>query len=123
MSIIGNELSQNVRTRFYIGGEWVPSHSAQWVKVVDPTNEETLLDLPLADRTDVDRAIAAARTAFDEGPWPGMTGEQRSVHLKRFVALLTQRADLLMRLATAQVGMPISLAANLIRTGLARYEY
>jgi aldehyde dehydrogenase (NAD+) len=120
---IGKELSQNVRTCFYIDGEWIPSHSAHRVTVIDPSTEAAMLDLPLADRTDVDRAIAAARAAFDDGPWPRMTGRERSVYLKRFVTLLAQRSDLLTRLSTAQVGMPISLAANLIRTGLARYEY
>lgn len=117
------ELSRNICSRLYIGGEWIACHSTQSVTVVNPSTEDAIADLPLADRTDVDRAITAARTAFDDGPWPYMTGPERSVYLKRFVALLEQRFDLLMRLSTVQVGMPVSLAANLVRTGLARYAY
>lgn len=120
---IKEDLSRNLISRFYIGGEWIPSHSAQRTTVIDPSTEDALADLPLADRSDVDRAIAAARAAFDQGPWPLMTGPERSVYLKRFVALLEKRFELLTRLSTAQVGMPVSLAANLVRTGLARYAY
>lgn len=133
---IKEDLSRNLISRFYIGGEWIPNHSAQRTTVIDPSTEDALADLPLADRSDVERAIAAARAAFDQGPWPLMTGPERSVYLKRFVALLEKRFELLTRLSTAQVEcrslwpqtssgqashathtMPTLPAASLSRTG------
>jgi acyl-CoA reductase-like NAD-dependent aldehyde dehydrogenase len=117
------EISQSIRNRFYIGGEWVQSHSTRRVSVVNPATELELVDVPLADTVDVDHAIAAARHAFDDGPWTRMTGVQRSDYLRRFVELLARRADLLGWLWTAQVGAPVSFADSLIQTGLARYKY
>jgi acyl-CoA reductase-like NAD-dependent aldehyde dehydrogenase len=117
------KISQNVLDRFYIGGEWVLSDSNERVSVVNPATEATLVVLPMANTVDVDRAIAAARHAFDNGPWPRMSGPQRSKIMRRFVELLAQRADLLGRLWTAQVGAPISFAGSLVQTGLARYQY
>jgi delta 1-pyrroline-5-carboxylate dehydrogenase len=101
------EISQSIRNRFYIGGEWVQSHSTRRVSVVNPATELELVDVPLADTVDVDHAIAAARHAFDDGPWTRMTGVQRSDYLRRFVELLARRADLLGWLWTAQVGASI----------------
>jgi len=123
MRDIRAELSQNVLSRFYITGEWVQSHSDQRIAVINPATEEVLFEVPLADQIDVDRAIAAARVAFDTGPWSRMTGPERSEIMARFVDLLAKRAELLGRLWTAQVGAPISFASNLIQTGLARYKY
>ncbi|MGV6876514.1 aldehyde dehydrogenase [Pseudochelatococcus sp. B33] len=123
MPDIKAELSQNVLERFYVGGEWIRGHSGQRVAVVHPATEDVLFDVPLADTNDMDRAVAAARAAFDTGPWPRMSGAERSQAMKRLVERLTARADLLARLCTAQVGAPISFAGNLVRTGLARYDY
>ena len=123
MLAIGAEFSSDIINRFYVGGDWVPSNSNRTSAVVSPTTEEILFEVPLADSADVDRAVAAARAAFDNGPWPRLSGAQRATRMMRFVDLLGQRADLLARLSTMQVGMPISFANNLIRTGLARYRY
>ncbi len=112
MRDIRAELSQNVLSRFYITGEWVQSHSDQRIAVINPATEEVLFEVPLADQIDVDRAIAAARVAFDTGPWSRMTGPERSEIMARFVDLLAKRAELLGRLWTAQVGAPISFASS-----------
>ena len=52
-----------------INGEWVASKSAKTFPVYDPSTEEVIARVPEADADDVDRAVAAAKTAFEEGPW------------------------------------------------------
>ena len=72
------------RERFYIGGEWLAPGRGKWLAIEDPATEEVFARAPLGRRDDARRALAAARTAFDEGPWPRLTPGQRSQMLKRF---------------------------------------
>jgi len=55
--------------RFFIGGEWVKPSSERMLDVVSPSTEQTILRVAEAREADVDRAVSAARKAFDEGPW------------------------------------------------------
>ena len=66
-------LSQHVLKNFYVGGEWVKPQSDRTLELVSPLTEEIFLRLPEASEADVDRAVKAARQAFDYGPWPRMT--------------------------------------------------
>ena len=123
MPDINHEFAPHLLERFHIGGDWVPSHSGRYTAVVHPATEGTVFDAALADTDDMDRAVAAARAAFDKGPWPRMSSAERARLMTRLADRLAQRSELLARLATAQVGMPIALAENLVLTGLARYRY
>jgi len=118
-----SEISERVRSRFYIGGAWLRPHSARTVTLVTPATEQPFLDAPLADTTDVERAVAAARKAFDAGPWPRMSAEQRSQCLRRMSEALASRMQLLSRLWTAQVGAPCWFAAMFTPTSPAMLEY
>ena len=83
------------RERFYIGGEWLAPGRGRWLEVEDPATEEVFARAPLGRREDARRALAAARDAFDNGPWPRMTPAQRQQHMKRFaVELALQRSRL-----------------------------
>ena len=55
--------------RMLIGGQWVESLSGEALESVDPATGSLLTTIPRGDATDVDRAVAAARTAFESGPW------------------------------------------------------
>ncbi|MFM0501452.1 aldehyde dehydrogenase family protein [Paraburkholderia caffeinilytica] len=116
-------LSSNVRTRFFIDGEWVASHSQQRHVLISPATEDPFMEIPLADPVDVERAIAAARRAFDHGPWPKMSGEERGVYLKRLTEEVRQRLPLLTQLWTDQVGAPSAFATSLIPVGITRFEF
>ena len=83
MTEYSTALSSNVRSRFFIDGEWVSSHSDARHVLISPATEEPFMSVPLADSVDVERAVAAARRAFDKGPWPKLSGAERSVYLKR----------------------------------------
>jgi acyl-CoA reductase-like NAD-dependent aldehyde dehydrogenase len=71
-------LSQHVLKSFYIGGDWVTPQSDRELQLISPVTEECFLRVPEASEKDVDRAVAAARKAFDQGPWPRMTPQERA---------------------------------------------
>jgi aldehyde dehydrogenase (NAD+) len=107
------------RERLWIGGEWVASGRGRWIEVEDPATEEVFARAPLGRREDVRRALAAARAAFDEGPWPRLAPARRAEAMRRFaVEVALERArltELLIREAGCtrlmaehlQVGPPI----------------
>jgi len=117
------EVSDDVRSRFYIGGTWVESGSSQRSTLTTPTTEEFFLDVPLANIDDADRAIDAARAAFDSGPWPLMSGAERAVYIRKFSAAITERLPLLARIWTAQVGAPVGFAAMFTPVAPAMLNY
>jgi len=60
-----------------IDGEFVDAASGKTFPVIDPRTEEEIFRVAEGDEEDIDRAVKAARRAFDEGPWPRMTGRVR----------------------------------------------
>ena len=79
--------------KIFVGGSWVAPSSDSTFSVIEPATEELYFRAAEAQAPDVDRAISAARTAFDEGPWPRLTHAQRAEYLQAFAAGLTDRAD------------------------------
>ena len=63
--------------QMYINGEWVASKSAKTFPVYDPSTEEVIAQVPDANADDVNRAVAAAKAAFEEGPWATTTAQER----------------------------------------------
>src|SRR5215469_4599954 len=61
----------------FIGGKWVPAASGETFPVYDPSTEEVIARVASADAPDVDAAVKAARAAFDSGPWPATTAQDR----------------------------------------------
>jgi len=80
----------------FIGGEW-QEHYPQFVDVISPTTEESLLQVAHPTPEDADAAVVAAREAFDKGPWPGMPVIERVTACRRLCDLLETRMDLLNR--------------------------
>jgi acyl-CoA reductase-like NAD-dependent aldehyde dehydrogenase len=81
--------------RFYIGGEWVAPSSDAMIDVIDSGTEELFFRVAEAQAADIDRAVGAARTAFDEGPWPLLTHHERAEYLRAFAKAIPERADTL----------------------------
>ena len=72
-------IKADVKTyQMFINGEWVTSQSAKTFPVYDPSTEEVIAQVPDANAEDVSRAVTAAKTAFEEGPWPRMSGMERA---------------------------------------------
>src|ERR1700743_3654936 len=65
------------RYRMFINGKFVESSSGSWFPVYDPSTEAIIAEVPEADASDVDLAAKAARAAFESGPWPQTTAQER----------------------------------------------
>jgi betaine-aldehyde dehydrogenase len=98
------------RDTFFIGGEWVPPAGTGTLPVVSPTTEAVIATVPDAMLADVDRAVAAARQAFDEGPWPRMTPAERADVMAVMSGALQARTDEIAHLITSEMGSPISFS-------------
>src|SRR5450755_1305079 len=63
--------------KMFINGEWVASDSGKTFPVYDPSTEQVIAEVPDANAKDVDRAVAAAKDAFENGPWATITAQDR----------------------------------------------
>jgi aldehyde dehydrogenase (NAD+) len=97
--------------RLFIGGEWVEPSSSSVIDVVSPTTEELVGRVPEAQNADVDRAVAAAREAFDHGPWPHMTPVERAEILTKVSNTIRENIDDLTTLISSETGSPVSWGA------------
>jgi acyl-CoA reductase-like NAD-dependent aldehyde dehydrogenase len=118
-----SELSAEVRSGFYIDGQWAAPDSASSVALVAPSTGRPFATAALANVADIDRAVAAARRAFDTGPWPRMSGDERAACMKRMSAALASRMGLLSRLWTAEVGVPVWFSNLFTPTATAMLDY
>ncbi len=100
----------------YIGGRWTPPATGDVIEQISPMTERRLGTAPGASSADVDRAVAAARRAFDEGPWPSMTVQERIAILERVRKIYAGRAEEIASLITAEMGCP-SAIAGLLQSG------
>ena len=96
----------------FVNGAWVKSQGGADLQVVAPHNEEVLLTYQEATPADIDAAVAAAREAFERGPWSKMTPSERGDILIRMGDELQKRMTLLGETWTGQMGCPIFLASK-----------
>ena len=108
--------------RMFIGGEWVEALSGRVLETRNPATGQLLATIPRSEAADIDRAVAAARAAF-EGPWSRFKPYERQVLLLRIADLFEQRWDELALSDTLDMGMPITRTrANRNRViGMLRY--
>ena len=99
-----------VYDKFYIGGKWVESTGSGTLEVHSPATQELVGSVPESTTADMDRAVAAAREAFDLGPWPRMTpGRACRLH-RQLSAAITARMDEFATLITNENGAPFSFS-------------
>ncbi|ULE32487.1 aldehyde dehydrogenase [Mycobacterium sp. IDR2000157661] len=99
-----------VYDRLFIGGQWQQPATAQRLPVISPHTEEQIGETPEAAAQDVDRAVRAARTAFDDGPWPRMSVADRIAHIEKLAAVYSAHTDEIADLITAEMGSPRSFS-------------
>src|SRR5678815_2811781 len=92
--------------QLFIDGEWVDSESGKTVKTPNPAPGETLAEGAEADKADIDKAVSAARRAF-EGKWSKLSARDRGRLLYKLSQLIEQNAGDLAALETADNGKPI----------------
>ncbi len=108
------------RDRLYIGGAWAEPAGSGSIEVLDSTTEAVIGRVPEGTPEDVDRAVAAARPAFEA--WSQVPLEQRLDACAAISAALAERADELAALIAAEVGMPLAQART-IQAGLPAMDF
>ncbi|WP_307437625.1 aldehyde dehydrogenase family protein [Labrys monachus] len=94
----------------FIGGRFVPAGSGRTIERTSPAHGVTVSTYAEAGAADLDAALEAARAAFDRGPWPSMTGAERSRLLHKVADLVEARLEVFATLDTLESGKPISQA-------------
>jgi len=98
-------------SQLYIDGQWCePTSDAAW-QHVHPASGEEDFTIPVASDEDVDRAVRAARRAFDEGPWPRMHARERKLLLRPLGELIRGHEQELAELQSLDNGLPISVGS------------
>jgi acyl-CoA reductase-like NAD-dependent aldehyde dehydrogenase len=122
----GSEARKWLRTAmpaFAVNDKFVPARSGEVFDIVNPASEEVLGTSARGDKADVDAAVAAARNAFDNGPWPRMSAQERARYLRRFADLLVKHAVELAELDSLNMGMPITMSTNLVSLAAESIHY
>src|ERR1700722_303610 len=107
----------------FIGGGWVNPSSTDQITVIAPATEQVYMRVADAKEADIDRAVAAAREAFDRGPWPRMTHAQRAQYLRAIGQKLNERAADVAAIWPNEMGVVHAVAQAFAGTIGAVYEY
>jgi len=108
------------RDRVFIGGEWVESTGSEALEVVNSTTEETIATIPEGTPADADRAVRAARDAFDS--WSQTGREERAGYLKAIAAGLEERSEEIAATISQELGMPLKLS-EIIQAGMPKVHF
>jgi acyl-CoA reductase-like NAD-dependent aldehyde dehydrogenase len=108
------------RDKVYIDGAWVPSTGSGTIDVVNSTTEEVMGRIPAGTADDVDKAVKAARKAFET--WSQTSVEERAKYLTRITEGLQARMDEIATLVSQEVGMPKTLSL-LVQAGLPLMDF
>ncbi len=96
--------------RLFIGGDWVAPEGTDTIEVISPSTEEVIGRVPDGTEADIDKAVAAARTAFDRGPWPQMTPAERGAIVGKVAAQLQAEMGDMAAIITEEMGSPITFS-------------
>jgi aldehyde dehydrogenase (NAD+) len=109
--------------RFFVGGQWITPSTDQVIEVVQPATEEIYLRIAAAMEADVDRAVAAAREAFDRGPWPRLTHARRAEVIRALAEAIRARTQEFGHLWTSEVGVLSSISKMFVPGVAAVFDY
>ena len=98
------------RDAFFIDGGWAAPATSDVLEVVSPHSEEVVARVPEGSPADIDAAVAAARQAFDHGPWPRMTPQERIDVVQAFSMLYAGKLAEMADLITLEMGAPTSFS-------------
>ena len=108
--------------RLYIGGEWVRPSTEALIDVINPSTEEVFLRVAEAQDADIRRAVAAAREAFDEGPWRKLSHAERGEYVRALGRALRRRSDDIVHIWTSEMGITREVALGALEMAFAAYE-
>jgi len=93
--------------KLFINGEWVAPARGGSFDTLDPATETAIAQVAAATQEDVDRAVQAARVAFDDGDWPALSGQARAGYLRRIASLIRDKQQTLAELEVRDNGKPL----------------
>lgn len=96
-----------MQNELYIDGRWVKPVQGETFDVINPSTEEVIHKAPSGTAADIDAAVKAARKAFDEGPWPRLSGAERARYLRAIAERIKERLPDLARLEVLDNGKPL----------------
>ena len=96
------------QTRMLIDGKWIDSASGKTFETLNPATGQVIAKVAEGDAADVDKAVKAARRAFDTGPWRKMNARERGKLMNRLADLMEENLEELAALETLDNGKPIS---------------
>src|SRR5260221_6465939 len=107
----------------YVNGQWVSSASGKTFPVYDPSTEEVIAQVAASESADVERAVKAARAAFDSGPWPKTAAQDRGTILFKLAEKVRQNSAMLAEMECRNTGKPIVEAEYDIADVATCFEY
>ena len=107
----------------YIAGEFRPGIDGRTFETLNPSTNEPITDVAEGLAADVDLAVRAARTAFDDGPWPRLKPSERAAVLRRIATAIRDNADELIGLEILDIGMPIAQMRGLAARAAENFDY
>jgi betaine-aldehyde dehydrogenase len=96
-----------MKQNLFIDGQWQAPVRGGTFEVVDPATEQVIHQAPAGTAEDIDKAVKAARRAFDSGPWPRMSGRERASYLRAIADIILARKHELGRLEVLDNGKPL----------------
>ena len=98
------------RTSFFIDGDWAAPATGDTIQVVSPHSEQVVATVPEGSVADIDAAVAAARRAFDHGPWPRLSPEERIEVVQNFSNLYAAKLGEMAEVISTEMGAPLSFS-------------
>jgi acyl-CoA reductase-like NAD-dependent aldehyde dehydrogenase len=115
--------SQRSSYRMTIGGQPADALSGATFQAQEPALGRDMATVPLADKEDLDLAVAAARQAFDGGPWSRLSGQKRTRLMMKLADLLAENLDAIATVEARNIGKAISSVKGELIQGIAELEY
>ncbi|MCM1013797.1 MULTISPECIES: 5-carboxymethyl-2-hydroxymuconate semialdehyde dehydrogenase [unclassified Brevibacterium] len=111
------------KIRHYIDGEFVDSLDGDEFDVINPVTNQPYIKAASGKKADIDRAVAAAKKAFEEGPWPTMLPRERARVLNRIADIVESREDELAAMESYDSGLPITQAKGQARRAAENFRF
>jgi aldehyde dehydrogenase (NAD+) len=118
-----NEVKTKDQFKMFINGEWADSSSGETISVFNPANGEQIAEVPKGTQEDVDRAVQAARQAFDHGKWAKTPVSKRARLLNKIAGIMRNRYDELVELEIVNTGKALTAAQGQVMQAIEDFEF
>lgn len=112
-----------MQSKHFINGQWTTPATSNTFATINPATEEVIAQIPAGNSDDINLAVEAARDAFDNGPWPKLSGVERAVYLQKMADIINRRLTELAKLEVLDNGKPYPEAEWDIEDTAGCFEY